>query len=204
MKSIKALAALLCALPISSGVLAQSAEQAECDRIRYAADAGRNRAVERLNTIDNVMFQQVQQARTCMDRFGDAAARQTVTIGGFDVTPLRNALFEAGCNVMQGRLTAALPSPPPQLTSATQLLSRVPGLQSIGSASPVAMPPIVPSAPVGFSGQPVNMGAQPAPIPQLSSAVPIYGAPAGSVTNSGVAAQQSLWDRLSCTMMNRC
>lgn len=112
------LAAALLLVPFTSNALAQSlaAEQAECDRVRQAAESGRAARVQRLNNIESEVKQQFSTARTCMERFGDTAARQTVTVGGFDVTPIRDALFENACNVIQpgGQQVTQL-TPPSQL-----------------------------------------------------------------------------------------
>jgi hypothetical protein len=117
----------------SSSALAQTAaELAECDRIRNAAEVGRTRAVERLNVAEDVMRQQVSTARSCLQRFGDAASRQSVTVAGFDISFLRDALFESACNVIQAKGTSG------QLTPVGQLLSKVPGFDAQGQ--PIAQP----------------------------------------------------------------
>jgi hypothetical protein len=102
-RTLMAAAALLIAL-CSSSAFAQT-EQADCDRIRAAAENGRTRALERLGNMESTVKDQVANARSCMERFGDMAARQTINIGGFDVAPIRDAIFNNACSVVQGKVS---------------------------------------------------------------------------------------------------
>lgn len=177
-KHARMVAATLLLVLFSSSTIAQSAaEVAECDRIRGAAETGRTRAVERLNNLEDMHRQQVATARSCLERFGDQSSRQAVTIGGFDVSFLRDALFESACNVMRSNGTT------PQLTSLNTLLSKVPGFDSSGAALAQANPVL----------QPIASAQQVLQQPAAISAAQI-------TTPTG----QSLWDVLSCRLLNTC
>lgn len=178
-KHARTLAATCLLVLFSSSTIAQSAaEIAECDRIRNAADSGRTRAVDRLNNIEDAVRQQVATARSCLQRFGDQSSRQAVSIAGFDVSFLRDALFESACNVMRSNGST------PQLSSLNTLLSKVPGFDSSGSPLPQAASVLQPIA-----SQQQILQQQPSTI----SAAQI-------TTPSG----QSLWDVLSCRLLNSC
>lgn len=122
-KTTAILAAALLLAPFSSSALAQSAEQANCDLIRNAAEVGRARAIDRLGNLESMVKQQLVNARSCMERFGDLASRQTVNVGGFDVGPIRDAIFQNACSVIQGRVNQATSEVNSQLANATHQIT---------------------------------------------------------------------------------
>lgn len=125
-KTLMAAAAVLLAL-CSSSAVAQS-EQAECDRIRSAAESGRTRAIDRLGNLEGLVKDQVVNARTCLERFGDLAARQTVNVGGFDVAPIRDAIFKNACSVIQGKVSQVQGQVSSAYTQANSAYSQVTNL----------------------------------------------------------------------------
>jgi hypothetical protein len=129
MKNSRTLALItaLLLVPLSSSAQL-AAEQAECNRITSAADAGRTRAIDRLSSIQQLVKQQVATANVCQERFGDIASRVTVTIGGFDVAPIRDAIFEKACDIISSKTGSILSQATSQLTPLTDLTSKIPGL----------------------------------------------------------------------------
>lgn len=99
-------------LPLNS--LAQSVQD-NCEAVERAAVSGRDQANSRISSIEQVVNRQAQSARSCLERFGDAASRQSMLIGPFDLAPLRNALMDQACNMIQGStqaVTSQLPTMP--------------------------------------------------------------------------------------------
>ncbi|MEJ8837568.1 hypothetical protein [Ramlibacter sp. AN1133] len=99
------LAALLA--PLTFSAAAATPEQSDCDLVRNAAFSGQTNAVNRISTLESTVKDQVVTSRTCMERFGDLAARMTVNLGGADVAPIRNQIFGSACSVIQGKLSQA-------------------------------------------------------------------------------------------------
>lgn len=145
------LAALL-VLPVTEATSQTTAEQAECQLVLNSAQNGRNTAVGRISNVESAVKDQVATARSCLERFGDMASRQTVSIGGVDVSPIRDAVFAQACNVIQSK-TGQIAS------QYSQVVSQV--TRAVGQA--------------------VNQGVQ---APQAQT--------------------QSLWDRVSCTVLGTC
>ena len=101
---VLAAAALLALCSNSSFALS---EQQDCDAIANAAANAKSAEVSRLSTIESAVKDQLVNARSCLTTFGDLASRQTVVLGGFDVAPIRDAVFQNACSIIQGKVDQA-------------------------------------------------------------------------------------------------
>jgi len=100
--------------------------------------------------------QQAEKMRSCMERFSDAASRQAMVIGGFDLAPLRNALMDKACNMIMtqaSNVSSSVSSQLPQVPSGVSQAFQTPG--------------ILPQ-PGGASAGAGASGASPAPSPSGS------------------------------------
>jgi ElaB/YqjD/DUF883 family membrane-anchored ribosome-binding protein len=114
--------ALALALPLNS--TAQSS-QADCDAVNNAANAGLSSANNQIIQNENTVRQQVEAARSCLERFGDSASRQAIVIGGFDLSGLRNALMDRACSVIQTNVNAITAPLGQQVAQAVQQVNQV-------------------------------------------------------------------------------
>jgi len=96
--------------------------QDNCNAVTSAAVAGRDQANSRISNIESVVQQQAAKMRSCMESFSDAASRQALVIGGFDLAPLRNRLMDQACNMIQSQVAGAQQS----ISTAVSQLPQVP------------------------------------------------------------------------------
>lgn len=127
--------------------LAQSVQD-NCNAVTNAAVAGRDQANSRIGDIERSVQQQAEKMRSCMERFSDAASRQAMVIGGFDLAPLRNTLMDRACNMILTQASAA----------SSAISSQLPQIPA-GVSQVFDTPGILPQ-PAGTSG---TSGASPAP-----------------------------------------
>lgn len=101
-------------LPVLSH--AQSVQD-NCDAVTNAAVAGRDQANRRIADLESAVQQQATRMRSCMEAFSDAASRQALVIGGFDLAPLRDRLMDQACSYLQGQVASAQQSITNQISS---------------------------------------------------------------------------------------
>lgn len=107
MKKRNILAAALAALLVLPAIDATAgSEQDDCNLVLNAAEGGRAAAVNQLAQIDQAVADQVASSRSCLERFGDAASRATVTVGGYDIAPLRNMLTDKACSIISSNVSS--------------------------------------------------------------------------------------------------
>lgn len=122
--------------------LAQSVQD-NCNAVTNAAVAGRDQANNRIRNIETAVQQQAAKMRSCMESFSDAASRQAMVIGGFDLAPLRNRLMDQACNMIQGQVTNAqqsITSQLPQVPSSVNQVFQTPGILPQGSGASTSAP----------------------------------------------------------------
>jgi hypothetical protein len=99
--------------------------QDNCNAVTGAAVAGRDQANNRIRTIETTVQKQAEAMRSCMEKFSDAASRQALVLGGFDLAPLRNALMDRACNMIQSQVNSAQQAVTSQLPQAPSSVSQV-------------------------------------------------------------------------------
>ena len=95
----------LLALPVTEAISQTTND--ECAAVLQSAQTGREAATARIAQAEALVKERLSAARQCIEQFGDVVARTTVSIGGVDLAPLRDRLFNSTCNVIQSQLTKA-------------------------------------------------------------------------------------------------
>lgn len=99
--------AILMALVLPLSSFAVTSSEQDCDDISNSAYNGRNAANTRIATTDSTVKKGIETARTCLEQFGDAASRQSIVIGGFDMGGLRNVLGNTACSIIPTTLPSS-------------------------------------------------------------------------------------------------